>query len=312
MGSKLEKILLVEDDPVHLKILSQILQSDFKKENIFEYTNPQKALDFLKDQTVDLIILDFFMPEMDGMGFLEYFIEIYKKKEPQERPFVIICTTEESKESRSKAFQKGVMDYVIKPYTPEELLIRTERVLEFKQMEEKILRLENAALKDQLTGLWNKRALEEEMERISQISRRYKMEYAVIMLDVDQFKKYNDQYGHLQGDKVLTQVGESILESTRKSDFCGRFGGEEFLVILPYTDEEGAFTMGIRLLKSIMDKKIIHEFNPPHNIVTFTLGLALKEEGEDILKVIRKADEALYYGKKYHRKVVSFNELIKQ
>ena len=130
------------------------------------------------------------------------------------------------------------------------------------------------------------------------------------MVDLDKFKRFNTVYGESEGDKVLSRVGKIIHKNLRKSDFGGRFGGEEFLLILPYTEETGAFTVGWRLFKDIMNEGIPHKENPPYNVATFTCGIAVREKDEDIITVIKKADEALYYGKKYHKKVISFSEIV--
>jgi diguanylate cyclase (GGDEF)-like protein len=248
---------------------------------------------------------------MDGLTFLDAMKEMYASSSngfiP---PSVVICTTGEDKEYRSRAFQRGVMDYIIKPYSPDELYLRLKRVMEFRNMEYKIFNLEKESLKDALTGLWNRKGLEKELERVAEMSNRYHMDFSVIMMDLDFFSKYNEAYGEEAGDDVLRNTGKAVLKNIRKADFAGRFGGEEFLLILPYTDEQGAYTLGWRILKDLMDLEIEHSHNPPFNTITFTAGVALKQNSEDILTVIRKADEALYYGKKYNRKVVTFTELI--
>ncbi len=96
----------------------------------------------------------------------------------------------------------------------------------------------------------------------------------------------------------------------RTTDFAGRFGGEEFLLILPYTDEEGALVLVDRILQDLKEREIDHCENSPEGIVTFTAGISIKENSEDSITVVKKADEALYYGKKYRKKIVKFTELL--
>lgn len=310
--SKNSKLVIIDDDPNQILIMQQLLSDIFPAKNMKTFTNPEEGAEYLNKEDADIVLLDFMMNEMNGLDLLEKVKNLGDKEKNSHRAYFLMVTTEDSKDTRSKAFQKGVVDYILKPYTAEELKIRIKRILDLKAMERRIQDLEKNVLKDALTNLWNKKAIEEELDRMSQLSKRYKMEYSAMMIDLDQFKKYNDKYGHLEGDKVLRKLGEIILKTIRKSDFAGRFGGEEFLIIMPYTEEAGAFTLGWRILNSMMDENIRHDLNPPYGKVTFTVGIALKEGEEDIIDVIKKADEALYFGKKYNKKVAAFSDLIKK
>ncbi|PKL12320.1 MAG: hypothetical protein CVV50_04570 [Spirochaetae bacterium HGW-Spirochaetae-6] len=279
--------------------------------NIHLFNEPIKALEHIENTHNDIILLDLFMPKMNGLEVLDKINDYYKDR-TLERPYIIICTGAEDHEHRKEAFQKGIMDYIIKPYTSDELLLRIERISEFKRMEEKIHFLEKAALRDVLTGLWNKRALEDELERIAHLSKRYHISYSILLLDMDQFKKYNDTYAHLAGDELLKTMGRLITKNIRKSDFAGRFGGEEFLLILPYTDSQGAEIMVRRMLCELVEMNIKHECNITHTCASFTAGIAVKEKEEDIIQVIKKADEALYFGKRNGFNVATFSDLLKK
>ena len=227
-----------------------------------------------------------------------------------EFPLIVITSPVEDKEERAKAFKKGIHEYILKPYTLDEFKSRIKRLLKLKEMKEKISKLKKESLKDPLTGLWNKRAIQKEFERIYEMSSRYKMDFSISIIDFDNFKKYNDTYGHIAGDEALKIFAKVINDNIRKSDFAGRFGGEEFILILPYTTEEGAKVLTKRILNQLMEKNIEHINNPPHKILTFTAGIAFREDFEDIITVIQKADEALYCGKKTGNKIVGFKEIV--
>lgn len=306
-------IIIIEENQEQINFLRTAISEVMPEQEIKVFSRPDDVLDCLKTQETGLIILDEYCDIKYGLDFLGNMErEEGAMLKKSSYPFVIICTGIEDKEYRLQAFEKGIMDYVIKPYSKEELQFRIERVLEFKKMEKQICRLKTEALKDALTGLWNRRALDKELERIFELSKRYQMDFSVLMIDLDKFKKYNDRYGHVQGDVALKSIGEVILRNIRKSDFAARFGGEEFMIILPYTDENGARILGERLVSDLKQKQLEHLDNPPHNVVTATVGLAFKKENENVLNVVRKADEALYYGKKSSKEVVSFTDLLKK
>lgn len=300
------RMAIIETDMKEMNRLRKILAPLCSHENLFCFHHPEQALENLPSCPVDVILFNDCMKDFNGIEFLQL-LEV-----PFPNPDMILLSEIQDSRCRAEAFEFGVSDWILKPCTPEEILSRLRRILDFRRMESRIQSLEAAALKDTLTGLWNRKALEEELERISQLTRRYQMNYAVMMIDLDQFKKYNDRYGHLQGDRALEAAGQVVLDTVRKSDFPGRFGGEEFLIILPYTEETGADILAARLVEKIQARNLPHELNPPHYRVSFTVGVAVKTGEEPILSVVRKADEALYYGKKTGKKVVNFSELLNE
>ncbi len=310
MNEKLS-IAIIEDDPIQLKLLKIVLSKKFSEQSIHSFSNSMKALNFIKEnKKIDLIILDIFMEEINGIDFLDAinsFYDIYPKNKPQ----VIICTAADEKEFRSRAFRRGVMDYIIKPFTPDELLIRIKRVLDFHEMKIKIRLLEETSLKDKVTNLWKKQVVMEELQIIAQLSQRYNINYTFILIELDAFDKYKELYTKKEVNHVLKSTGEVILQNIRNTDFAGRFSDYEFLVILPYTQQEGAKVLAQRILNDLIQKKFPHKKNSPDKIVTFTSGISLKENDEDSITVFQKADEALYYGKKNKKKVVCFTELIR-
>jgi len=166
---------------------------------------------------------------------------------------------------------------------------------------------------DALTGIYNRRFMEDNLKRIIKtLSRSSGSELSVLMIDIDFFKKYNDTYGHSEGDTCLKAVARSITESLlRPDDFAARYGGEEFVVILPNTDESGALVMANKILANIQFKNILHEKNEATSCITVSIGVTTSEvkRGQEGSAYIKQADEALYVSKQNGRNRYTFIEL---
>ena len=169
--------------------------------------------------------------------------------------------------------------------------------------------IEQKAITDALTGIFNRRYLEENLSRVIRAISRGDNSLSVLMVDVDFFKNYNDTYGHNAGDNCLRTVAEVLARGiSREEDFVARYGGEEFVVVLPYTDETGAKTVAERLLASIHSRKILHETSEIAKIVTFSIGgttskVSFTHNGIDYVNL---ADKALYLSKQNGRDKYSF------
>lgn len=161
-----------------------------------------------------------------------------------------------------------------------------------KTIEEKNKKLKEISDKDRLTGIYNRRKLEEILKEIYNKAQRYNKVFSIILLDLDHFKKVNDNYGHQAGDKVLKEVSSLLLEKIRKVDYCGRWGGEEFLIILPETDLESAVILAKRLRGEIENYK----FTKVEKI-TSSFGVSAYSNNKDIKDIIKAADDALYKAK---------------
>jgi diguanylate cyclase (GGDEF)-like protein len=161
-------------------------------------------------------------------------------------------------------------------------------------------RLETLAFTDGLTGLNNHRSFQDSLHQAFVVAKRYHNELSVILLDVDKFKAYNDEFGHLQGDAVLKQIANIIKGSARDCDFVGRYGGEEFAVVLPHTDSQGALVVAERI------RLAITEAEWPNLPVTASLGVAtLTLTTPDTADLIRRSDEAMYESKANGRNCVT-------
>ena len=157
-------------------------------------------------------------------------------------------------------------------------------------------KLEELAYTDPLTGLSNRRFFLEEMKRVLETARRYREPLSILMLDVDNFKRINDEYGHDVGDMILKQLAEVIRRSIRSSDIAARFGGEEFIVALPKTDERGALMVAERIRQEFKRSKV--KVDGKEVGTTVSIGVASFEEGYDLDRLIKEADEALYEAKR--------------
>jgi len=168
------------------------------------------------------------------------------------------------------------------------------------ELYENNLDLSDKVYLDSLTGIYNRRYLEDSLNRITHSLKRSGDVLSVMMIDIDYFKKYNDTYGHSEGDTCLKEIAETISSTLlRPDDFAARYGGEEFTVILPYTDETGARFIAEKILKNVRDRNIPHEKSDAADHITVSIGITatntvISKNGDDYLK---KADIALYQSK---------------
>ena len=221
---------------------------------------------------------------------------------------VIVMTGYSENYSYEEAINKGASDLVFKPFRFEELLLRLKRVLKERRLTKErnriLSKLENLAITDGLTKLYNLRhfyhLLEIEIDRCS----RYGHNLALLLLDIDNFKMYNDTYGHLEGDKVLVRIGQIIHSCLRTMDSAFRYGGEEFTVILPETTAEEANNVAYRIKTAVEFENFFPE---PENVVTVTISIGVTEyyNKESLSALIKRADQAMYRSKEKGRNTIS-------
>ncbi|HLO50971.1 MAG TPA: diguanylate cyclase [Kamptonema sp.] len=298
-------ILVVDDVSDNLRLIALILEKR-GYETTFA-TSGKQVLERVKIAKPDLILLDFMMPEMNGLEVCE---QLKANPDVAEIP-IIFLTASHAQEHLIQAFEKGAVDYITKPFNTPELLARVRTHLELKYTREQLKKalheqaqltkeLENLANTDPLTGVWNRRYLltlcEREINRVS----RYKHSFSVLMLDLDRFKQINDIYGHSGGDEVLIVLTKVVEDSLRKVDFWGRFGGEEFVVILPETNLESAVDVAERIRKTLEQTVIMIQEKQVQ--ITVSIGVSnYKLEDEKIDVALQRADKALYQAKNQGR-----------
>jgi diguanylate cyclase (GGDEF)-like protein len=264
-------------------------------------SSAEEAIDQLKKNNIQVVITDIMLP---GMGGLEL-TKLIKRKFNTD---VIVMTGYSGDYSYEEAINMGASDFVIKPVRLEELLLRLKRVLKERELTQERVRmmekLQRLAITDGLTKLHNSRSFYSQLEVEVDRFNRYKHPLSLLLLDIDHFKEYNDNYGHLEGDKVLVRISQLIKACLRKLDTAYRYGGEEFTVILPETSGEEAVLVAERIRKTIQTEKFKPESAKELGI-TISIGVAQYDAEEQLSTFIQRADKAMYHSKQQGRNRVT-------
>ena len=283
-------ILIIDDSVDSIRLLSAMLKDQGE---ILFATNGPAGIRIAGQRQPDLILLDVTMPHMDG-----YEVCRALKGDPAtQRCAVIFVTASSNAEDEIAALEAGAVDFICKPFNPPVVKARVQTHLRLQLHSETMARLANL---DGLTGLFNRRYFEEQLEREWQRHKRQKLPLGVVFIDIDFFKAYNDHYGHLQGDECLRSVAHVIAASTRRPDeIVARYGGEEFIVILPYTSMQEAQTYGEWVCRRVGDAGIEHAYSSIAKTVTISAGAAsvVPTEPGTHQKLTALADNALYQAK---------------
>jgi diguanylate cyclase (GGDEF)-like protein len=262
-------LLLVDDDPSAIQLMAQILADDGK---LRFATNGADALRLALDAPPDLVLLD---AEMPGLGGFEVCAAL--KAEPALADVPVIFVTSHRDEAFEVAgFAVGAVDFIAKPVNPQLLLVRVRSQLRVKRMADE---LRSNASTDALTGIANRRRFDETLEREWLRARRARDPLALVLVDIDLFKLYNDHYGHPAGDDCLRRVARALSAGCmRPADTVARYGGEEFALILPQTPTLGAEHVARRLLDAVEGLSIPHAGSTVAEVVTISAGIACYAE----------------------------------
>jgi two-component system, cell cycle response regulator len=310
------RILIAEDDAVSRTILKRAVEK--LGHEVLAAEDGLEAWEFFqREPELDLIISDWMMPGIDGPELCRR----VREANGAWYTFFVFLTALGDKEHLIEGMQAGADDYLAKPLDREQLqvrLIAASRVNSLhRQLNEQKTELERlnqelfaSARRDPLTRLGNRLRLREDLETLSAQARRYGHSYCAMLCDIDFFKSYNDTYGHLAGDEVLEKVAGVISENLRTGDTAYRYGGEEFLIILPEQTLESASIAAERLRQSVEDLAISHTARTPFGVVTISVGLAVLPPDEERLveDLLRDADDALYRAKEAGRNRVAAQE----
>ncbi|MCT7908557.1 diguanylate cyclase [Arcobacter lacus] len=288
MEHKKPTILIVDDMTTNLLLLSDLLKDDC---NIKISKSGTKALEILNaPNDIDLVLLDIEMPDINGYEVCK---ELKNNNKTKNLPIVFI-TAKNSEEDEEFALNLGAIDYITKPFSKAILKLRLKNHLELKL---KTDLLEQLSMYDGLTNIRNRRFFDEAFETTFLEIKRENKNLAVMMIDIDFFKPYNDNYGHGKGDEALKKVAFA-LQSTikRPTDLVARYGGEEFVILLKDIDKPGLETVAKNLLEAVRDLKITHDFSKVANFITVSIGISYYNTNKDITKIelLIKADETLY------------------
>jgi two-component system, cell cycle response regulator len=300
-GSNIQ-ILVVDDSPVSRKVLEHAL-SDEPYTLLFAKSG-EEALRFFQEHRPAVVITDWMLPDSSGP---ELCVRI-RSDAQNSYTYIILLTSMTEKDSVVKGLAAGADDYLTKPFDSSELLARIGvggRIIALhREIEEKNRLLEEAARTDHLTGLANRRAIEEWANRQLRGAARHGYPFWVVIMDLDSFKSVNDNYGHDAGDAVLQKFAEILRENTRASDLSGRLGGDEFLLILTHVERENIELTLDRLRQQFGSQ--IFAFNGQKVKVTASFGITgfQGKEAPEIGALVRQADKALYAAKRGGRNQV--------
>jgi diguanylate cyclase (GGDEF)-like protein len=283
-------ILIVDDSPTTIEFLNSVLGSEYE---VLFATNGIEGLDIATRAVPDLILLDVIMPGIDG-----YELCARLKQDPKTRPIpVIFITAMSTDEDEARGLQAGAIDYIIKPISPPIVRARVSNHLELKKYRDL---LENLSAMDGLTGIANRRKFGEHLDIEWRRAQRTMMRVSLIMVDIDDFKQYNDTYGHLAGDDCLRRVAGVLAELLRRpADICARYGGEEFACLLPGTEQADASRLAGVMKNGIYALAIPHATSRAADRVTISAGVATLMPLSTIQPsaLIDMADKLLYQAK---------------
>jgi len=297
------KVLIADDSAISRRLLEAALRS-WGYEVIIAADGDQAWEQLQRPDAPRLAILDWMMPGMSGP-------EVCRRVRAQDNEhytYILLVTSRTHKEDLIEGMEAGADDYITKPFDRNELKVRLGPGRRIVELQDALLKAQEAlreqATKDGLTNLWNRRAILEILARELARSEREKTPLGVVLGDLDHFKKVNDRHGHLVGDSVLREAARRMLASCRSYDAVGRYGGEEFLLVLPGCDEETARNQAERMRKEIEVTPIATEAGKLR--VTSSFGVTAAPGGKAFSpdEAIKTADDALYAAKKRGRNCV--------
>lgn len=288
MEFKKPTILVVDDMTTTLLLLHDLLKDTYEVKIAKSGT---KALEILESPNdIDLILLDIEMPDINGYDVCKRI----KNNETIKNIPIIFITGRTSQEDEEYGLNLGAIDYITKPFNKAIVKLRIKNYLDLKIKNDM---LEKLSMYDGLTNIKNRRFFDETFEKTFSEIKRDKKSLAVLMIDIDFFKPYNDNYGHGQGDETLRKVAKALEKTIKRaSDFVARYGGEEFVILLKDINKDGVEAVANNLLNAVRELKITHEFSKIENYVTVSIGVSYYNSSSDItkLELLLKADETLY------------------
>ena len=283
-------LLVVDDQPINIQALYRIFAPDHR---VLMATSGAKALALCKEDPPDLVLLDVVMPEMDGH---EVCARLQADEATRNIP-VIFVTSHTDAAEETKGLELGAVDFIAKPVNPAVVRARVKTHLTLKAQSDLLRQM---VFIDGLTGVANRRCFDERLGTEWRRAARSALPLSLLMLDVDHFKRFNDRYGHQNGDECLRRVASSIKGGLlRPGDLVARYGGEEFACILPDTDLDGALAVGAGIEQKVRGLQIEHADSDVSNVVTVSVGISmsLPARDGDPTRLLALADAQLYRAK---------------
>lgn len=284
------KILIIDDTVEVIKFLAGLLEDVAE---IHFATSPDVGLKIAVQERPQVILLDVRMPTMDGYEVCRRL----KANDITQDCSVLFVTAYSQCEQEVAAFEAGAVDFISKPLHPAIVKARVRTHLCLHQQKEL---LESLAKYDGLTGIYNRRYLDEKLAEEFRRHQRQAVAIAYALIDIDHFKEYNDGYGHLKGDECLQQVAHAIRDSTRRpGEIVARYGGEEVAILLPAMEVDQTQKYGAWICQRIRELSIVHKYSPVTDKLTVSVGIGVMVPipGELASALVELADRALYHAK---------------
>ncbi|MDO8989394.1 MAG: diguanylate cyclase [Sideroxyarcus sp.] len=310
------KVLVVEDSKVTLKVLCNFLERMGINQLLTAETGAA-AIDLYRKERPDIILLDAQLPDIDGFEIAK---QIRAKEKNDDWTAIIFLTSMTKDADLARGIEVGGDDYLLKPVSEVVLHAKVRAMQRLVEMQRSLVYLTqqlNAANKelqrlsttDGLTGIPNRRMFDELSIREWRRCERMKKPIALVMLDIDNFKLFNDEYGHQAGDDCLRAVAAQVARAApRAADLAARYGGEEFVLVLGETDADGARWVAENVRQHVSELGILHA--TPSRRVTISCGVSsiLPQSGQSLETLLRSADRALYQAKEAGRDKVVVND----
>jgi two-component system, cell cycle response regulator len=296
------EVLVVDDSPVYRKLVEHVLSSN--DYSLLFARDGAEAMKLYEERSPSIVITDWILPDFSGLELCQ------RIRSDDTRPYtyIIVMTSNTEKGNVVKGLQAGADDYLTKPFDPEEMLARIgvgRRIIDLnRELDAKSQKLEAVARTDSLTGLPNRRAIEEWSARQVRGAARHGFPLWVVLGDIDNFKTINDNFGHDAGDIVLRTFADVLKKNTRASDMCGRLGGDEFLLVLTHVEKDQLELVVNRFRDQFAALSFPLQGQSVQVTASFGVTGVHSKEARDFEALVRKADQMLYEAKRAGRNLV--------